>query len=53
MIALSWWEQFIIAAGISFLTLLTSKVTNQTELAALQAALSFLNRLLAGQVSVT
>lgn len=52
MLQLSWWEEFIVGAGISFLTVLTSKIKNPTELAALQAALTFLQKLLAGQVSV-
>jgi hypothetical protein len=51
MVQLSWWEQFIIGAAISFLTVLASKVTNATELAGLQSALAFLQKLLAGQVS--
>lgn len=50
MISLSWWEQFIIGAAVSFLTVLEAKITNQTELAALQAAVSFLQRLLGGSV---
>lgn len=50
---LSWWEEFIIGASISFLTVLQNKVTNQTELAALQSALSFLQQLMAGGVAVT
>jgi hypothetical protein len=52
MITLSWWEQFIISAGISLLTMLASKVSNQTEKAALEAALAFLQKLLAGNVSI-
>jgi hypothetical protein len=50
---LSWWEEFIIGAAISFLTVLKTKITNQTELAALEAALAFLNKLMAGAVSVS
>lgn len=50
MLSLSWWEQFIIGAAVSFLTVLEAKITNQTELAALQAAVSFLQRLLGGSV---
>lgn len=53
MIQLSWWEQFIVSAGVSLLTLLASKVTNQTELAGIQSAIAFLNKLLAGGVSIT
>jgi hypothetical protein len=53
MLQLSWWEQFIIGAAVSFLTVIQSKVTNTTELAGIQAALAFLNKLLAGQVSTT
>jgi hypothetical protein len=52
MLKLSWWEQFIIGAAVSFLTVLVSKMTNATELAALQAAIAFLQQLLNGQVSV-
>jgi hypothetical protein len=52
MIKLSWWEEFIIGAAISFLTVLSGKITNPTELAALQAALVFLNKLMTGNVSL-
>ena len=52
MINLSWWEQFIIGASISLLTLLASKIKNPTELAALQAALAFLQKLLTGTVTL-
>jgi hypothetical protein len=52
MVKLSWWEQFIIGAAVSFLTLIASKITNATELAALQAAIAFLQKLLAEQVSL-
>ena len=52
MVSLSWWEQFILGAAVSFLTVLVSKMTNATELAALQAAIAFLQQLLNGQVSV-
>lgn len=50
---LSWWEEFIIGAAISFLTVLQSKITNQTELAALQGALTFLQKLMAGGVQAS
>lgn len=50
---LSYWEEFIIGAAISFLTLLRSKITNQTELAAIDAAIAFLQRLMAGAVNLT
>jgi hypothetical protein len=53
MLNLSWWEEFIIGAAASFLQILSAKVTNQTELAAIQAAQEFLQKLLAGQVSIT
>jgi len=46
MVSLSWWEQFIIGAAVSFLTVLASKITNPVELAALQAAIAFLQKLL-------
>jgi hypothetical protein len=52
MITLSWWEQFIVTAAISLLTLLESKIKNATELAALQAAIQFLQSLLGGSVAV-
>ena len=42
MIKLSWWEEFIVGATISFLTVLQSKLSNPTELAGLQAAIGFL-----------
>ena len=53
MVKLSWWEEFIIGAAISFITVLTPKVSNPNELAAMQVAVAFLQRLLAGQVSTT
>jgi len=52
MIKLSWWEEFIVTAALSFLTVLTSKVTNPTELAGLQAAIAFLQKLLSGTVAL-
>jgi hypothetical protein len=51
MVQLSWWEQFIVSAGVSLLTVLASKITNATELAGLESALAFLQQLLSGQVS--
>jgi hypothetical protein len=53
MVKLGFWEQFIIQAAVSLLTVLASQVSNQTELAALQAGIQFLQKLLAGQVSTT
>lgn len=50
MIKLSWWEEFIVTAAISLLTMLQSKITNQVELAGLQAAIGFLQKLLGGNV---
>ena len=47
----SWWESFILGTALSLLTLLASKITNATELLALQAAVDFLQKLLAGNVS--
>ena len=52
LLTLSWWEQFIIGAAISFLTVLQTKITNQTEVAALQATIAFLQKLLNNQVLV-
>jgi hypothetical protein len=51
MITLSWWEQFIVGAAVSLLTLLQTKITNQVELAAIQSAITFLQKLLSGTVS--
>jgi hypothetical protein len=53
MIKLSWWEEFIIGAAVSFLTVISSKITNPTEASAVQTTLALLQRLLAGQVSTT
>jgi hypothetical protein len=52
MINLSWWEEFIIGAAVSFLTVISAKITNPTELAALQAALAFLTKLMSGTVKL-
>lgn len=52
MLKLSWWEEFIVSAAVSLLTLLESKLTNATELAALRAAISFLQQLLTGTLQV-
>jgi hypothetical protein len=52
MIKLSRWEKSIIGAAIGLLTVLAGKITNPTELAALQAALVFLNKLTTGNVSL-
>ena len=53
MFKLSIWEQFIVGAALSFLEALATQVTNQTELAAIQAAITFLQRLLGGQVTTS
>ena len=53
MVQLSFWEQFIVQAAVSLLSVLASQVKNTTELAALQAGIGFLQKLLAGQVSTT
>lgn len=53
MISLSWWEQFIVGAAISLLTLLQSKISNTTELNAIAAAISFLQKLLSGGVGMS
>jgi len=50
MITLSWWEQFIVTAAVSLLTMLASKVKNPLEVDAIQAAVQFLQKLLAGTV---
>jgi hypothetical protein len=53
MLTLSFFESFAINIVVSLLTLLESKLTNKTEIAALQAAIQFLQTLLGGGVSVT
>jgi hypothetical protein len=45
---LSWWEEMIMASAVSFLMMLKTKVTNKVELAAIQAAIDLLQRLLSG-----
>ena len=51
MVKLSWWEQFIVQAAVSFLSVLQSQIKNTAELAALQATLVFLHKLLGEGVS--
>jgi hypothetical protein len=51
MITLSWWEQLVVSMAISLLSALASKITNPVELAALQSALAFLQKLLSPGVS--
>jgi hypothetical protein len=51
MLKLNWWEQFVIGAAASLLAELASKLTNPTEIAALQAAIQFLQSLLSGNIS--
>jgi hypothetical protein len=53
MIKLSLWEQFIIGAALSFLTLLQSQTTNPEALAGIQAAQLFLQDLLSGKVATS
>jgi hypothetical protein len=53
IITLCWWEQFIVSAALSLLTLLATKVSNAAELAAIQSAMLFLQKLLAGGVSIS
>jgi hypothetical protein len=52
MINLSIWESFIIQAAVSLLTYLDSTITNATEKAAIEAAISFLSRLLGNGVKL-
>ena len=47
---LSFWEEMVLGMALSFLTALESKLTNPSEVAALQAAVVFVNQLLSGQV---
>jgi hypothetical protein len=53
MIKLSWWETFIIQAAVSLLSVLRSKLSNPAEVAALNAAIAFLDQLLGGTVAGT
>ena len=53
MIKLTMWEQFAVTLALSFLTMLSSQIKNETEIAALQSTVGFLQKLLAGQISVT
>lgn len=50
---LSWWEEFIVGAALSFLTVLQSKITNTAELAALAGTVAFLQKLMAGTVATS
>lgn len=52
MLKVSWWEEFILGATVSFLTVLVPKMKNPAEVVALQSAIAFLQQLLNGQVSV-
>jgi hypothetical protein len=51
MIVLSWWETFVVQAVVSLLGVLATKITNPAELAALQAAIAFLQKLLSSGVA--
>lgn len=51
MLTLSFWEQLVIGMAISFLSAIAPMVTNATEQAALQAALTFLQKLVSGGVT--
>ena len=53
MITLSFYEEFLVSMALSFLMVLAPKIKNPVQLAALQGAITFLNALLAGQVSTT
>jgi hypothetical protein len=53
MIKLSLWEVFIVQAAISLLSVLASTLKNTTEIAALQAAIQFLQALLGGTIATT
>lgn len=50
---LSDWESIVITMALSFLSVVQSKITNPTELAGLQAATAFLQKLLAGSVQAS
>lgn len=50
MIKLSFWEQFIVGAAVSFLSVLATQTTNPTALDGIDAAQAFLQNLLNGRV---
>ena len=52
-VILNFLETFAINAALAVLSAIEGKVKNQTELAALQGASAFLQRLLTGAVSTT
>jgi hypothetical protein len=52
MLKINSWEAFLINAVILFLQELEGKLSNPVEVAALQSAISFLQSLVAGSVSV-
>jgi hypothetical protein len=52
MLVLSWYETILISMALSFLTALESRLTNPTEIAGLEAAVTFLQSLLGPGVSV-
>lgn len=52
MVKLSWWEEYVIMTAVSFLTMLKSKITNPTELAAITSVIDFLQKLLNGAVAM-
>jgi hypothetical protein len=51
MIGLSWWETFIVQAAVGLLDVLATKISDPAELAALQAAIAFLQKLLSKGVA--
>ena len=51
MINLSWWETFLVQAVVSLLGVLATKISNPAELAALQAVITFLSKLLSNGVA--
>ena len=51
MIGLSWWETFIVQAAVGLLDVLATKISDPAELAALQAAIAFLQKLLSNGVA--
>ena len=51
MIGLSWWETFIVQAAVGLLDVLATKISDPAELAALQAAITFLQKLLSNGVA--
>jgi hypothetical protein len=52
MVKLTWWEEFLIGAAITYLKSLAGTIKNAAELAALETAIAFLEKLTQGAVKI-